>query len=829
MRSDLPTGTVTFLFTDVEGSTRLLHELGAEAYADALADHRRVVREACAATGGVEVDTQGDAFFVAFPSAPGAAAAAQAITDALEPGPISLRIGLHTGTPLVTDESYVGDDVHYAARVAASGHGGQILLSRSARELVDGLSLIDLGEHRLKDIEGAVSIYQLGDKTFPPLKTISNTNLPRPASSFIGRERELDEVLGEIRDGARLLTLTGPGGSGKTRLALEAATELVPSYKAGVFWVGLAALREPSLVTDTIAQTLGAKDGLAAHIGEREMLLLLDNLEQVIEAAPELSGLVQSCPNLALLVTSRELLRVHGEVEYAVPPLVSSEAVSLFCERSRLDATDEIAELCARLDDLPLAVELAAARAKALSPAQILDRLSDRLDLLRGGRDAEARQQTLRATIAWSYDLLSEDEQRVFRALAVFVGGCTLEAAEAVAKADLNTMQSLVEKSLLRFTNDRYWMLETIREYAAERLHNECEDSEILERHARWYLRLAKSAHGELRGPSQADWLERLHAELENLRGAIRWAQEHDDSLEVELAGATWYFLSLRGLLREALGYLEQAIETANNAPSLDQSELLYGGAYVALRTGDYAAVGRWGEQRLELGRARGDASVIARSLVSVALAAELQDNDLGRAKTLYGEAAQVARDYGDTRSLGIALSNLGNIAVSEDDLETARLYYQQGLELHGELSDAHGEAGSLASLANLELVEGDFDEAAALLAESVRIASNLGARELIHICLVSLADVAAQRGEAVRAARLLGAADALREEIGLFRSPDRFDQEQLMRITRVLDDNDPALVAAQSEGAAMTLGEAIEFALSPIDSPTPAEQAPPR
>ena len=229
-----------------------------------------------------------------------------------------MRIGLHTGTPLVTDEGYVGDDVHFAARVAASGHGGQVLLSKSARELVDGLSVTDLGEHRLKDIEGAVSIYQLGEKTFPPLKTISNTNLPRPASSFIGRERERDDVVRELRDGARLLTLTGPGGSGKTRLALEAATELVPAYKAGVFWVGLAALREPSLVTDTIAQTLGARDGLAEHIGDREMLLLLDNLEQVIEAAPELSGLVQSCPNLALLVTSRELLRVQGEVEYAV-------------------------------------------------------------------------------------------------------------------------------------------------------------------------------------------------------------------------------------------------------------------------------------------------------------------------------------------------------------------------------------------------------------------------------------------------------------------------------------------------------------------------------
>ena len=448
MRSDLPTGTVTFLFTDVEGSTSLLRELGAEAYADALAEHRRVVREACAAEGGVEVDTQGDAFFFAFPSAPEAVAAAQAITDALAEGQIHLRIGVHTGTPLVTDEGYVGDDVHFAARVGASAHGGQVVLSKTTRELVDGVVVTDLGEHRLKDIEGAVPIYQLGEESFPPLKTISNTNLPRPASSFVGRERERDDVVREIRDGARLLTLTGPGGSGKTRLALEAAAELVPAYKAGVFWVGLAALREPSLVTDTIAQTLGAKDGLAAHIGEREMLLLLDNLEQVIEAAPELSGLVQSCPNLALLVTSRELLRVQGEVEYAVPPLASSEAVALFCERSRLEATAEITELCSRLDDLPLAVELAAARTKALSPAQILERLSERLDLLRGGRDAEARQQTLRATIAWSYDLLSEEEQRVFRALSVFAGGCTLDAAEEVAGADLDTLQSLVEKSL---------------------------------------------------------------------------------------------------------------------------------------------------------------------------------------------------------------------------------------------------------------------------------------------------------------------------------------------------------------------------------------------
>jgi Adenylate and Guanylate cyclase catalytic domain len=450
MRDDLPTGTVTFLFSDVEGSTKLLRDLGAEAYADALAKHRRIVREACEAEHGVEVDTQGDAFFFAFPSAPRAVTAAQAMTDALAEGQIHLRIGLHTGTPLVTDEGYVGDDVHFAARVGASAHGGQVVLSQTTRELVDGAAVTELGEHRLKDIDGAVPIYQLGDRTFPPLKTISNTNLPHPASSFVGRERELAEVLARFERGARLLTLTGPGGSGKTRLAVEAAATLVPSYKAGVFWVGLASVREPSLVTETIAQTLGARDGLAEHIADREMLLLLDNLEQVIGAAPALSGLVRACPNLTLFCTSRELLRVQGEVEYSVPPLASSEAVTLFCERSGLEPSDEIAELCSRLDDLPLAVELAAARTRALSVAQILERLSQQLDLLRGGRDAEVRQRTLRATIAWSYDLLSAEEQRVFRALSVFVGGCTLEPAEEVAEADLDTLHSLVEKSLLR-------------------------------------------------------------------------------------------------------------------------------------------------------------------------------------------------------------------------------------------------------------------------------------------------------------------------------------------------------------------------------------------
>jgi hypothetical protein len=423
------------------GSTTLLNELGAESYDEALAEHRRLLRAAFARRGGVEVDTQGDAFFYAFPSAAEAIEAAGEGQQALSVGPIRVRMGLHTGRPHVGREGYVGEDVHLTARIAAAGHGGQVLVSQATRLLV-GEELADLGEHRLKDFSEPVWIFQLGEQRFPPLKTISNTNLPRPASSFVGREREVSDVVELLQDGARLVTLSGSGGSGKTRLAIESAAELVPEFGNGVFWIALAALRDPALVAETVAQTLGAKDGLAEHIGERELLLLLDNFEQVVEAASELGSLLESCPNLRLLVTSRELLRIRGEVEYSVPPLAQPDAVELFCARSQLQRSDDIAELCRRLDNLPLAVELAAARTSVLWPAQILERLSKRLDLLEGGRDSESRQQTLRATITWSHDLLSADEQRLFARLSVFAGGCTLEAAETVCAADLDTLQS---------------------------------------------------------------------------------------------------------------------------------------------------------------------------------------------------------------------------------------------------------------------------------------------------------------------------------------------------------------------------------------------------
>jgi hypothetical protein len=408
MRGDLPRGEVTLLFTDVDGSTQLLHELGSERYAELLGEHRRLLREAFAAGGGVEVDTQGDALFVSFPSAQEAVAAAAAAQAALSSGSIRVRMGLHTGTPHLAAEGYVGEDVHLGARIAASGHGGQVLLSAATRSRV-AADTTDLGEHRLKDFTDPVPIFQLGSERFAPLKTISNTNLPRPASSFVGREREVAELAAILRGSDRLVTLTGPGGSGKTRLAIEAAAEVIGNFKAGVFWVGLAPLRDSGLVLEEIGRTLGAKGDLVSHVAERQMLLLLDNFEQVIDAAPSLSSVLRSCPNLCLLVTSRALLRIDGETEFPVLPLEQAEAVALFAARARVDPDATVAELCRRLDNLPLAVELAAARVRVLAPAQILERLGQRLALLKGGRDADPRQQTLRATIAWSHDLLDSD------------------------------------------------------------------------------------------------------------------------------------------------------------------------------------------------------------------------------------------------------------------------------------------------------------------------------------------------------------------------------------------------------------------------------------
>ena len=652
MRSDLPSGTVTFLFTDVEGSTRLLHELGAEAYAEALAEHRRVIREACARNGGIEVDTQGDAFFFAFPTAPGALAAAGEMTDALASGAIHVRIGLHTGTPLLTDEGYVGGDVHRAARIAASGHGGQALVSSSTATLVE-IDLIDLGEHRLKDLSAPERIYQLGDDEFPALKSLYRTNLPVPATPFMGRHGELAEVLALLSsEDTRLLTLTGPGGTGKTRLALQAAAEASEAFPDGIWWVPLAPLRDPKLVLETAAQVIGSKNGLAEHIADKEMLCLFDNFEQVVEAGAELAELLAACPNLDVLVTSRERLRVRGEQTYPVPPLAESDGMALFVARARaidpsFTHSEAVAELCLRLDELPLALELAAGRTALFSPKQLLGRLSQRLDLLKGERDADPRQQTLRATIEWSYDLLSEEEQELFARLSVFAGGCSYEAAEEIARADPDTLQSLLDKSLLRKRESelgpRYWMLETIREYAAERLDASSEAEELARRHAEHFLALAEEAHPHL-PLHPREWVERLEQEHDNFRAALDWLEAAGEGERTQqLAGALWPFWYIRGHVPEGRRRLESAIR-ADERRTAARATALNGATAMALERGNTVTARPWAEEALALHRALGDAWGTANSILLLGNVHAEERESLHRAAAVRGGPPAVPR-----------------------------------------------------------------------------------------------------------------------------------------------------------------------------------------
>jgi predicted ATPase/class 3 adenylate cyclase len=567
MRSDLPTGTITFVFTDIEGSTRLLDRLG-ERYRSVLEDHQRLLRRAF--TGGVEVSTEGDSFFVVFTSAPMAVAAAVEAQRTLSAHPwpdeaqIRVRIGLHTGEAQLGADNYVGVDLHRAARIASAGHGGQIVLSASTHALVEatapeGVRFRDLGEHRLKDLPRPEHLFQVvaeGIETeFPPLRTMGArpNNLPVQLTSFIGRGRELEEVMAAL-ESTRLLTLTGPGGSGKTRLAIRTAQELLPRLEDGAFFVALAPISDPALVVPTMAQALGVSekadraplDALTDHLQHSDVLLVLDNFEQVLDAAGEVGQLLTTTERLRVLATTREPLGLSGEREYPVPPLglpdvdalpsldalSQFEAVRLFVDRATAVKPDfavtnenapAVAEICARLDGLPLAIELAAARVKILTPQSILQRLEHSLGFLAvGTRDVPNRQRTLRDAIAWSHDLLDPEEAALFARLSVFRGGFSLEAVERVGNpADelgidtLEGVASLANKSLARQAETgtdepRFFMLETIREFAAERLAASADAEEIARRHAAFFLDLAERAEPELTGPDQIRWLNML-------------------------------------------------------------------------------------------------------------------------------------------------------------------------------------------------------------------------------------------------------------------------------------------------------------------------------
>ncbi|MEX2279633.1 MAG: adenylate/guanylate cyclase domain-containing protein, partial [Acidimicrobiia bacterium] len=723
MSRDLPSGTVTFLFSDVEGSTALLHELGTGAYAHELSRHRKLVREVIASHGGVEVGTEGDSFFVAFPTAIGAVQAAADIQRALEGGRIRLRIGIHTGSPLIDDDDYVGVDVHRAARVAAAGHGGQVLISAPTAALVERDDLVDLGLHRLKDLTAAERIYQLGSGEFPRLRTLHQTNLPVPTTPFVGRSRELAEIVTLLeRSDVRVLTLTGPGGTGKTRLALQAAGGVADRYPDGVWWVGLAPVRDPTLVPSAIAQVLGAQRDLATHIGERRMLLLLDNFEQVVAAASEVAALVASCPNLGVVATSREPLRLQGEHEYPVPSLAPDDSGALFVARARaVDPSYQIdglvGEICERLDHLPLAVELAAARVRMLSPVQILERLDARLELLTGGaRDAPERQRTLRATIEWSYDLLNADEQRLFRRLGVFRGGCTLSTAEEVADTDVDTIGALVQKSLVRFREGRFWMLEAIREYAEDRLEEAGEAAETRQRHATHFLTLAEEAYPHLTG-SPKEWLDRLEAERDNLRAALEQLSSSGQAPDLlRLAGALWRFWYQRVHLAEGRRWLETALDM-DRAPTTLRARALNGATGLAMSMGDLETAEVRVREALDIYGALGDAwgIVNSRYLLGVVLA---ERGEYGSAEGIFREAVEAFGDLGDDHMGLMALRALAWMREELGDLEGYRALRMEHLRLARETGNERAIALGLRFMAGVANDAGRIGEAVSLLRE---------------------------------------------------------------------------------------------------------------
>jgi predicted ATPase len=817
----LPSGTVTFLFTDVEGSTKLLHELGEVAYAAALAEHRRILREAFAAHGGVEVDTQGDAFFVAFATAPGALAAAVAALDDLSTGPIRVRMGVHTGTPHVGDEGYVGVDVHRAARIAAAGHGGQVLISASAAALLGTDGLLDLGEHRLKDLRAPERIYQLGEEDFPSLKSLYRTNLPIPATPFVGREHELAEVCGLMKD-ARLLTLTGPGGTGKTRLGLQAAAEVAERYADGIFWVPLASLRDSELVLATAGQVLGAKEGLAEHVADKSLLLLFDNFEHVVEAAPGLSELLACCPNVHLLVTSRELLRVPGEQAYPVPPLEQEDGAELFVARARavlpsFVASDAVPELCARLENLPLALELAAARVRVLSPEQLLERLSQRLDLLKAGHGVDPRQQTLRATIEWSHGLLTEDEQRLFARLAVFAGGCTLESAEAVCDADLDTFESLVDKSLVRVREGaRFWMLETIREYAAERLRDSGEAETLQRRHAQHFLALGEEAEPNTRVYS-AEWVGRLEQEHDNLRAALdHLAASGENELVLQLAGALTDFWHYGGHVTEGRRRLASALQ-GQERPTAPRARALTGAALMAYGSGDIPAARSIAERALELHRHLGDARGAALDL-NVLCVAAIEEEELERAQQLAEESLALFRQAGDEHQTVSATRTLAFTYHSHGDLERARTLHESNLSQAQALGFRETEAQTLGSLAMIAFEQGRIEDALAIGKQNLLACRELGSlHDLAQSLCRSASTFAVLPGKAATATRLLSCFDAMQERIGVSEAwTARMNEKTLSTIRARLDES--AFAEAWEQGRALTIDDAVALALESVD-----------
>jgi predicted ATPase/class 3 adenylate cyclase len=923
----LPTGTVTFLFTDLEGQTPLW-ERHPEAMRAALARHDALLRAAVLAHDGCVVKATGDGLHAVFALAPDALAAALAAQRDLAAqdwglsGPLRARMGLHSGACEERDGDYFGPAVNRAARVMQAAHGGQVLLSQVAAGLVrdgpsTGMDLRDLGEHLLKDLREPERLFQavasgLPDR-FPPPRALGARapDIPVQLTSFVGREREVAEVARLLKE-ARLVTLTGPGGSGKTRLALRAAVECAGAFPDGVVFVDLAPVRDPGLVVSAVAGALGVREvGVEPLLGTlerflrgRTTLLVLDNFEQVLAGAPAVSALLGAGPRVAALVTSRAPLRLSGEHELAVPPLAlpdraghppldqvaGCEAVRLFAERARAVRADfaltaenapAVLEICRRLDGLPLAIELAAARVRTLPPPALLARLDRRLPLLISGpRDAPARQRTLRDTIDWSYELLTAAEQALFRRLGVFVGGCTLEAAvsgEGVGEtAVLDGLEALVQHSLVRQEEvggePRFALLETVREYALERLLASGGAEESRRRHAGVYLALAERAESRLHGPEQMAWLAVLELERGNVQAALAWCLERAPELALRLVGALYWFWHLHSHLRDGRAWLEAVLARTDGAGrTAGRARALQGlGQLVHYHGEPHLPVARAQlEESVAIWRELGDRRGLADALVYLGIVAGHQgDRAVGRAapeesvalwraigddwglgtalwalgtnhvldrvvgaddalaEPLLEESVALLRRAGDSWALAGPLYYLAVVAHRRGDRRLARERYEEAAALLRHIGDKWRIAVSVSGLGRVALETGDRRAATAAHREALRCAHDLGHARHVSNCLEELALVVATAtgpAGAARAGRLLGAAAALAEEFGRLNwlGPPTTD---LIReaLRGRLDETQLAVFVA--EGQALTLDQAVAYALT--DDPPDAAAA---
>ena len=912
-----PTGTATFLFTDIVGSTKLW-ERDEEAMSRALSRHNEILRRATDQHEGYVFKTVGDAFCCTFSTPRDALKAALVAQRALfgegwkETGPLRVRMALHIGAAEERDGDYFGPPVNRVARLLSVAHGGQVLLSAATYEMVRdqlpaGMSLTNLGEHRLKDLFRPERVFQLSapelPSEFPPLRTLEayRNNLPLQPTPLIGREKEVSEMCNLVRgDETRLLTLSGPGGTGKTRLALQAAADLLDDFPDGTYFVPLATVTEAEMLLPAVAEALGVREtaeqplfeSLKDYLYERRILLLLDNFEQVLRAAPAVAELLAGAPRMKVLATSRAPLGLYGEHEVPVPPLTlpdlkrppslerltQYEAVGLFVERARAvkpdfkvtnESAPAVAEICVRLDGLPLAIELAAARIKMLPPKAMLQRLGSRLKLLTGGaRDLPERQRTLRATIEWSHALLDGGEQVLFGRLAVFSGGRTLEAIEAICDAEgdlpvevFEGVSSLVDKSLLRQEEGpggepRFVMLETVHEFAREKL-GESEKAEQIKRvYAEYFLTLAEEAYPELKGPNQLEWLERLEAEHDNMRAALSWALKRKEvEVALRLGSALSYFWSMRGYQSEGRSWLEEALAIEGRVSpemramalagvgslAFDQGELdrakevceeglqllahegreaseaklnlLVWLGFVAWQKEEYGQAKELFEEGLELSREMSDTWWLATFLLYLAIVPHYL-GDYERATELTEESMDLFREQGDKHSLAHCLNNLAMMVYSKGDLRQAGKLTEEAVALFRELGNRVDVAFVLCNLGWIALLQDDLGRAADFYRESLSLSWEIGLNPIVQSALEGFACVAGARGETERAARLWGAAQTLHETKGIPRDTD-FLAEADARISAVRSDmGEEAWEEAWNRGQAMTLDEAVSYAL---------------